>query len=371
MRYEIVQLEQGSAEWLAWRKSGITATDAVVLAGLSPYKSLWRLWGEKRGIVEEPDLSRNPLVRNGHVYEPEARDHMSDFLLEHDPTPEAYSAASAYFKESLTPYCIQMTNYPMLRASLDGQRNNGEPTELKVPSERTFQDVVNRGRKSKAYRLYYPQVQHQIMVSGAARGWLLFYQPGRYATPICFEILRDEVFLKKHVGRCGAFYKQVINGTPPEKDTGKDVYYPTEADEAEAWFLHAPAAYRLEKQRQELKRQLETVEEALSHHKTALAVCMGDFKSGEYGGVRLTRSSKKGQVQWEELIENEFREQVTDELKDMYRKDTGGSEVYRLTVTGKGMPREILDPDAREWLDGIVDDNGDVAYSKPSLSGYF
>ncbi len=371
MRYEVVQLEQGSEKWHAWRKGGITATDAVVLAGLSPYKSWWRLWGEKRGIVEEPDLSCNPWVRRGHDLEPEARDHMSDFLLEHDPTPEAYHAARAHFKESLTPYCLQMKKYPMMRASLDGIRDNGEPTELKVPSDRTFQDVVNRGRKSKAYRLYYPQVQHQIMVCGASRGWLLFYQPGRYATPVCFEIHRDDAFLKGHAERCAQFYNHLINGVPPEKDTDKDVYYPTESDEAEAWFLHAPAAYRLEKQRQALKRQLETVEEALSPHKTALAVCMGDFKTGEYGGLRLTRSVKKGSVQWEELIEKEFGVQVTDELKEKYRKQTDGSEVRRLTVTDQGMPREILDPDARIWLEGKVDPNGNIEYPQPSLSGYF
>ncbi|WP_304526753.1 YqaJ viral recombinase family protein [Halomonas sp. I5-271120] len=371
MRYEIVHLEQGSSKWHAWRKEGITATDAVVLAGVSPYKSEWRLWGEKRGIVAEPDLGGNPYVRRGNELEPEARDHMADFLLEIDPTPEAYAAARSHFKEALTPYCIQMVKYPMLRASLDGLRDNGEPTELKVPSSRTFEDVVKRGRQSKAYRLYYPQVQHQIMVTGAARGWLLFYQPDQDSEPVCFEIRRDDDFLKAHMHRCGRFYKKLQEGDPPVKDHQKDVYYPTDADEAEAWYLHAPAAYRLEKQRQALKRQVESIEEALSHHKEALAICMGDFKTGEFGGVRLNRSQKKGSVQWEQLIEQEFGESVTEEMRDRHRKATQGGETRRLTVTEKGMPREILDPDARQWLEGCVDEEGFVDYPQPSLSGYF
>ena len=59
---KIVNVSQGSAAWLKWRQQGITATDAVVLLGLSPYKSVWRLWAEKVGFAREADLSLNPLA---------------------------------------------------------------------------------------------------------------------------------------------------------------------------------------------------------------------------------------------------------------------------------------------------------------------
>lgn len=370
MPYTIVQLEQGSDEWKQWRKTGITATDAVVINGMSPYKSEWRLYAEKKGIAIEPDLSRNPLVRRGNFYEDAARDHMADFLLEHDPSPEVLEAANIHLKEVLTPHCIQMKKYPMLRASLDGMRNNGEPTELKVPSERTFEDVLKRGRDSKAYRLYYPQVQHQIMVAGADRGWLLFFQPDQDVTPICFEVLRDRGFIKNNVALCAAFFKKLSNNTPPEKNEEKDVYYPEDADQAEAWFLHAPVAYRLEKHRRSLKKQLDAIDAQLSEHKAALAVCMGGFMKGEYGGIRLSRSERKGAVDWQRMIEAEAGLKVTDDLKDAYRKGSG-SETHRLTITEKGMPREILDDNARQWLEGLVDEEGFVDYPLPKRSGYF
>ena len=36
----IVNLEQGTKEWLEWRRQGITATESSVILGLSPYKTV-------------------------------------------------------------------------------------------------------------------------------------------------------------------------------------------------------------------------------------------------------------------------------------------------------------------------------------------
>ena len=47
-RYEFVKAEQRSPEWFALRADGITATEAAVIAGLSPYKTPYALWAEKR-----------------------------------------------------------------------------------------------------------------------------------------------------------------------------------------------------------------------------------------------------------------------------------------------------------------------------------
>lgn len=51
-QYEFVKAEQRSEKWHALRKEGITATDASVIAGHSPYKTPYRLWAEKIGYVD-------------------------------------------------------------------------------------------------------------------------------------------------------------------------------------------------------------------------------------------------------------------------------------------------------------------------------
>jgi putative phage-type endonuclease len=61
-RFEFVKAEQRSPEWFALRKDGITATDAAVIAGLSPYKTPYQLWAEKRGEYT-PDAPGAAAVR--------------------------------------------------------------------------------------------------------------------------------------------------------------------------------------------------------------------------------------------------------------------------------------------------------------------
>lgn len=41
------------AEWLEWRRHGITATDAAKIVGLSPWGSPWTVWADKVGLVAD------------------------------------------------------------------------------------------------------------------------------------------------------------------------------------------------------------------------------------------------------------------------------------------------------------------------------
>ena len=59
---KVINLPQRSPEWLRWRTGGMSASEASVLLGISPYKTLWRLWAEKTGRAKEEDISRNPHV---------------------------------------------------------------------------------------------------------------------------------------------------------------------------------------------------------------------------------------------------------------------------------------------------------------------
>ena len=52
-----VQVEQGSSAWLAVRRRGITASDAGVVCGVSPYASAHSLWLVKCGLQERDSAS--------------------------------------------------------------------------------------------------------------------------------------------------------------------------------------------------------------------------------------------------------------------------------------------------------------------------
>ena len=44
-------------EWLAWRRTGITATDAAALVGLSRWSSPYSVWANKAGLLPEDEAS--------------------------------------------------------------------------------------------------------------------------------------------------------------------------------------------------------------------------------------------------------------------------------------------------------------------------
>src|SRR5260364_422585 len=143
---KIIDIAQRSNAWHVWRRRGVTASDAAVLLGRSPYKTLWRLWAEKTGIAVEEDVARQAFeARHGEI---------------------------------LLPVCVEDEALPLMRASLDGHLANQAPVELKCPGSKVWEAVRAKGAESETFRLCYPQVQHQILVTGADDGYLVFWHQG-------------------------------------------------------------------------------------------------------------------------------------------------------------------------------------------------
>ena len=50
MSLTVAPLDAGRAEWLAWRRSGVGASDAAGVLGISPWGSPWAVWADKVGL---------------------------------------------------------------------------------------------------------------------------------------------------------------------------------------------------------------------------------------------------------------------------------------------------------------------------------
>ena len=74
---QIIQVAQGSGEWLTLRRSKITATDCAAILGKSKYKSPHMVWLDKRGKSKPFD---NEAMKRGRDLEPEARDYFNKKL---------------------------------------------------------------------------------------------------------------------------------------------------------------------------------------------------------------------------------------------------------------------------------------------------
>ena len=69
MRTLVSTLHMEREEWLKWRNMGIGGSDASVIAGVNPYRSVLQLWKEKTG-QEVPEEKDTEVTHFGNVLEP-------------------------------------------------------------------------------------------------------------------------------------------------------------------------------------------------------------------------------------------------------------------------------------------------------------
>ena len=311
---KVINLPQGSPEWLAWRKGGLTASDAAVLLGLSDKKTPWRLWMEKTGRVVEPDISRNPHVRRGKRMESVARDRLETELG----------------LGPLLPLCVEWEKNPIFRASLDGIDNQGRPTELKSPSQKVWDDILSHAENSVAYRRYVPQVMEQILVTEASEAVLAFLSPDG-TTCRHFVVARDEELIRKIIEAGERFWTEYI---VPDKeltpDPSRDLYVPM-GEEASHWRELAKEYISRDEQVKTLKASLDALQVQQESVKKTLIEMMGEFLMADAEHLAVTRYARKGAVDYKRLLQEngievnpeKYRKRSTEGVRVAFHKEAG------------------------------------------------
>jgi putative phage-type endonuclease len=75
---KIISLQQRTPEWHKWRSTGVSASEAIVVLGQCPLKTIYRLFTEKKGITLPDNLDANPFVQRGIRLEATARKSFED-----------------------------------------------------------------------------------------------------------------------------------------------------------------------------------------------------------------------------------------------------------------------------------------------------
>ncbi|EGV28134.1 phage-type endonuclease [Thiorhodococcus drewsii AZ1] len=283
---KIVNLSQRSPEWLAWRAQGVTASEAAAILGRSPYQTPWRLWAEKTGLCAPPDLSQNPFVQRGIQCEDRARRGFED-----------------RHQTWLLPVCAESERHPVLRCSFDGLTESGEPVELKIPGQKTWDAVAREQQESLAYRLYWVQVQFQCYVAEAERGWLVFDPVRSGVHPLEFEILRDADFIERElIPACLRFAEMIATGQAPLPDPVRDRYVP-QGDQQIAWQRQAHAWRTAEAEGRRLEAALKGVKARLSEAQSGLVQLMGEYLLADRDGVQVLRYRQRGSVDYPAVLE--------------------------------------------------------------------
>lgn len=265
MKPKIIKLEQGSPEWLSYRKTKITATDTGVILNLNPWKTPLQLWEEKLGIREPQAV--NDKMREGSLLEEKARDILNSF----SETQETH----------FLPQVLISNEYSFMMASLDGINDLGEIVEIKC----------GKGSHELALKkeipLYYmAQLQKQMYVANTLSCYYFSYRSDE--DDIGFDVYRDDAFIENMIKEEKQFYQNLLNFTPPAPCDRDFAHIDTKE-----WRLHTEVW-------KDTKRQiklLEAREEALRNE--LIAMC--DGKSSQGNGVRVSKQVTKGRVDFSKI----------------------------------------------------------------------
>ena len=268
-----VDLEQGSDQWLAWRRDKAMASETAAIMGVSPYQSAEKIRKLKRGID-------NTYVTNAMQYgtdeEPRAR--------------EAYESAVG---EPFVAACFEADGYG---ASVDGIDMSGETLlEIKCPvkgkeSER-WQTVADDGIDEHDYI----QVQHQMMVTGAKQTRFLVWDGSEYV--VTTVPANPEFWQKIH--------------------EAWDAFWPTVQQRDYEEWQQAAETFR------KAKQIAEEANAALDEAKANLVrLTGGKYSSGH--GVEVLKVERSGSVDWKKVQ----KEHLPDVDLEPYRKP--GSEFYQV-----------------------------------------
>lgn len=182
--YTIVDFQQGTRAWHAWRGQGIGASDAPAIMGENPWKSPAQVLREKCG---GRSYGPNAAMVRGTGLEPEAR--------------KSYETR---FGINIFPACLQSMHHAWLRASVDGLAVNGSVVvEIKC-GESVY-------RKSAATRkvpdYYFGQLQHILAVTALSAIDFWCYLPARPEVHI--RVARDDSYIKRLLDAEHAFWQEV------------------------------------------------------------------------------------------------------------------------------------------------------------------
>jgi putative phage-type endonuclease len=262
-------------EWLKSRKIG--SSDAIVIMGCAPREweinTPYKLWQQR---INETETTETFAMQKGKAYEEHviawAEDHLGH-LLERQKL--------VFHKEN-----------GFMSATLDAISYDGKIiVEAKVSGSTYLQ--ISAG---KIPAVYYPQVQHQLEVSGADKAYLVGMVVSNdddehlYAS---IEVPRDDKYIAEMMKKEKVFWECLTTYTPPDLTNWDYV-----EREDGLWDAAAYELLMLDKELEayeDLKKKRDTIRDRL--------IELANGRNTRGGGVKLTQSFPKGRINYETIPE--------------------------------------------------------------------
>lgn len=259
----LVQLPQGSAEWLTYRRSRFNASESAAVLGLNPWQTPYQLWLEKTGRAQ---TAPNAAMLRGTEMEPLAR--------------LAYEQQTGLIMQ---PVVLEAGRFS---ASLDGLTLEGDLVlEIKCPGRGAQSDLWKAVAAGQVPGHYQTQVQHQLMVSGARIAHLWVYDG---ANGLLLEVQRDESLMERIQTGWASFQPYLDKDIPPPL-SDRD----TRSRNDPAWTQAAKTYATLKHQADALAQQLEAARSEL--------VALAQHPKENGAGVTVTQFWRQGTVDYKKI----------------------------------------------------------------------
>lgn len=290
--------ELSKAEWLKYRKQGLTGTDAGAITGMNPYVSAFQIYQDK--ISDQIEERDNESMRQGRDLE----EYVARRFMEE--TGKKVRHANAIFQSEENPFMLADFDRLVI----------GEKAGLECKTVNAYS--ADKWKDGEIPLHYQMQVQHYLAVSGFDRWYIAALIFGKEF--IVHEIVRDEAIIRNLVVIEKRFWEQnVLARVAPEPD-GSDGYsdmlgkmYSANKDKA----IQLLGMQEELKRRDEIEELLEKLNKEKSIIEQSIKVQMKDAVYAESGNYYISWMPSTQQRVDTKRLKEEQPEVYSQYLKDI------------------------------------------------------
>jgi putative phage-type endonuclease len=267
--------ESSQKTWLDWRRTGIGASDAPVVAGLSPYKSRAELWLEKTRQVE-PDTNMSHAMRWGHRLEPAIALALQERI------------GCTYSGEQV---CLQSDERPWQLATLDRVIDDETIAEFKSVNPAKAATLGEDGDADSLPQEWLLQGQHQLAVS--RRNVVIFAVfVGTLEDIRIYPVERNDQLIDSLNEVEAEFWESVQSKTPPPALDVRDSEALVKHLGVQEGRIELPAEIdAVVDEYDEIRRQIGLLEEMKGQSKAKIIDALGGVSSGLLPSGRIVKCS--------------------------------------------------------------------------------
>ena len=262
---KVIDLEQGTNEWLEYRKKKITASEVAMAMNKSPYMTAYQLYNMKKGLYQPK--ADDYIFQRGHEFEEIGRQVFKDLT-----------------GEEMIPFCVESVINPNFFASLDGFNSKFGLFEHKLVGEEEIKKIEN-GEIREDHII---QMNFQMLTSGIETTQYMATTPKKKKAIVSIDA--DEELQQLIAMEAEEFMKKIQKNIAP-KLSNKDYLIPQD-DEIRNLFQEME---KLKAEEEILKSKIESLKKNIvenAPHEKVLC-----------GGLMLYKSTRKGKVNYKKIPE--------------------------------------------------------------------